>query len=78
MAAILEIPALNPISPYFPGGIGHIRPFAVKAICSEAEPGSHQEYAIEQTIIPTAVGNAHGNRAFSHAKRLSRQIRGLS
>jgi len=56
----MEIPALNPISPYFPGGIGNIRQFAV-----------------EQTIIPTTVGNDHGIRAFSHAKRLSRQIRGL-
>ncbi len=46
MAAILEIPALNPISPYFPGGIGNIRAFAVKTFCSEAEPDSHQENAI--------------------------------
>jgi hypothetical protein len=78
MAAILEIRALNPISPYFPGGIGHIRQFAVSAFCGEAERSSHQENAIEQTIIPTAVGNPHGIRGFSRAKRLSGQIRGLS
>jgi hypothetical protein len=41
MAAMLEIPALNPISPYFPGGIDDIGQFAVIAFCGEAEPGSY-------------------------------------
>jgi hypothetical protein len=57
MAALLEIPALNPILPYFPGGIGNIRQFAVRAFCSEAVPGSHQENAIWQTYT-----NSRGNR----------------
>ncbi|PZR88754.1 MAG: hypothetical protein DLM68_07020 [Hyphomicrobiales bacterium] len=78
MAAILEIPALNPISPYFPGGIGNIRRFAVRAFCSEAEPVSHQENAMEQTLNTNIRGTTHGVRAFSHAKRLLWQILGLS
>jgi hypothetical protein len=43
---MLEIPALNSISPYFPGGIGNIRQFAVRTFCRKAEAGLHQENAL--------------------------------
>ncbi len=78
MAAILEIPALNPISPYFPGRISKIGRFAVSAYGGETEPVSDQENATQQTLKPNNRGTTHGDRAFSQAKRLAWQIRGLS
>jgi hypothetical protein len=78
MAAILEIPALNPISPYFSGGIGKIRKFAVRAFCSEAELVRIRKMQDSKPLYQQPWETIHGIRAFSHAEWLSGQIRGLS